>query len=444
MHFRLHILRAALAAGLLLLISCDSTPSAESPPEQEAQEEEAPTQPPETVATPPKRPPIDFSAGPIPYYTERSILVTDLESRSLGELSLIRNTIYARAGYEFSTPWLATHFREQDWYEPGGFDESRLSEIDRKNVSTVREFERAMTKEELRELWEAHWKDHGGTPKETWQPPGPWEDESDRIEASLLASALEHLRPRNELFDDVVNPGLSIPREWAGIRVGEPPPESSGEPIEVPAIKGWSDVVLSEDGRVTHIEVRPSLEIDYEFIDPYYIADRKKERIIEILTEQLGQPWSDGRRVVWSDGTTRVEPQIRHGCCENIWFRLLVSTEDPTADCGAKDGFESWIEDLERAVAGADSEKAASLFHYPFRDAGDLMRSIELGTLDFETPEEFKAQFPALLSAGAFKRNSDGYRCEPFEGYSVHIGMGELRVERIDGEWKAVKTVFRS
>src|SRR5437762_3233786 len=53
-----------------------------------------------------------------PLYYERLITAADLEGRSLRELSLMRNTIYARAGNPFRKKWLRDYFTSQPWYHP--------------------------------------------------------------------------------------------------------------------------------------------------------------------------------------------------------------------------------------------------------------------------------------------------------------------------------------
>ena len=71
----------------------------------------------------------------IPYYYTRAITAADLQNRPLKELSLIRNTIYARAGNPFRKAWLNEYFSSQPWYRPGvGVDTTKLSVLDYKNA----------------------------------------------------------------------------------------------------------------------------------------------------------------------------------------------------------------------------------------------------------------------------------------------------------------------
>ncbi len=73
----------------------------------------------------------------------------ELEGKSLRELTILRNTPFARAGRGFETRWLQRYFLWQSWYRRGGFSEAKLSAIDRKNIDAVTAFERALSKDEL-------------------------------------------------------------------------------------------------------------------------------------------------------------------------------------------------------------------------------------------------------------------------------------------------------
>src|SRR5262245_25089010 len=53
-----------------------------------------------------------------PFYYTREITQQDLDGRSLRELTLMRNTIYARAGNRFRKKWLNDYFSAQPWYHP--------------------------------------------------------------------------------------------------------------------------------------------------------------------------------------------------------------------------------------------------------------------------------------------------------------------------------------
>ena len=84
-----------------------------------------------------------------PLYYERTITPADLEGRTLRELTLMRNTIYARTGNVFRKAWLHDYFAEQDWYKPSGLDESKLSAVDRANAEVIAKYETALPRAEL-------------------------------------------------------------------------------------------------------------------------------------------------------------------------------------------------------------------------------------------------------------------------------------------------------
>lgn len=129
---------------LLGLSACDK-PAAEGPASQPANQPTSaaakpvttpPATPPSAAATPPAGAPAssdmpqktaDAGAAPAPapapaparpLYYDAPITAADLEGRTLRELTLLRNTIYARAGQSFRKPWLDRHFRQFDWYAP--------------------------------------------------------------------------------------------------------------------------------------------------------------------------------------------------------------------------------------------------------------------------------------------------------------------------------------
>jgi hypothetical protein len=62
-----------------------------------------------------------------------------LQDMKLRELSLLRNTIFARYGWaRFRKRWLREHFQQQPWYKPNPkFSYQLLSEADRKNLALI-------------------------------------------------------------------------------------------------------------------------------------------------------------------------------------------------------------------------------------------------------------------------------------------------------------------
>jgi hypothetical protein len=85
-----------------------------------------------------------------PLYYERAIIRADLEGRTLRELSLLRNTIYARAGNKFRKKWLNDYFSALPWYHPlEQMDEKKLTALDRRNAETIARFDAAIARADL-------------------------------------------------------------------------------------------------------------------------------------------------------------------------------------------------------------------------------------------------------------------------------------------------------
>lgn len=77
-----------------------------------------------------------------------------LEGKSLRELAILRNTIFARYGWAgFRKPWLREHFQKQPWFKPNpSFTYKLLSDADRKNVHFIAVREQSFTERELRRM----------------------------------------------------------------------------------------------------------------------------------------------------------------------------------------------------------------------------------------------------------------------------------------------------
>jgi hypothetical protein len=75
----------------------------------------------------------------------------ELDGKSLRELSILRNTIYARYGWSgYRKQWLKDHFNAQPWFKPNPkFSYKLLSDADRKNAHFIGAKEQSMTSTEL-------------------------------------------------------------------------------------------------------------------------------------------------------------------------------------------------------------------------------------------------------------------------------------------------------
>lgn len=100
-------------------------------------------------APPTVAPAVAPAAAPALYF-DRAITEADLKDRSLRELSLMRNTIFARAGNPFRKPWLDKHFSALPWYKKAAkADLTKVSQLDWDNSRTIAKFETAVTPADL-------------------------------------------------------------------------------------------------------------------------------------------------------------------------------------------------------------------------------------------------------------------------------------------------------
>lgn len=78
-----------------------------------------------------------------------ALTTVDLQNKSLEELRLMRNQIFAEKGYIFKSEDLHMYFKTFDWYKPQYSNvDSLLTDLDRKNVQTIFKVENEK-KEEL-------------------------------------------------------------------------------------------------------------------------------------------------------------------------------------------------------------------------------------------------------------------------------------------------------
>jgi hypothetical protein len=96
----------------------------------------------------------------------------ELDGKSLRELSVLRNTIYARLGWDgYRKPWLRDHFHSQAWFKPNPkFTYKGLTEADKKNAHFIAVREQSFTDVELRRMRDDVFAHHGKvwTEKPTW------------------------------------------------------------------------------------------------------------------------------------------------------------------------------------------------------------------------------------------------------------------------------------
>jgi hypothetical protein len=53
------------------------------------------------------------------------------------ELVLLKNSVYAQHGFEFTTPYLKNYFTSRSWYRAGGYSYAALTKTEKKNIRTL-------------------------------------------------------------------------------------------------------------------------------------------------------------------------------------------------------------------------------------------------------------------------------------------------------------------
>ncbi|MDY3929450.1 MAG: YARHG domain-containing protein [Clostridia bacterium] len=99
-----------------------------------------------TIVNPTTNTYIDESASQNEYLfpsDSKFITKSDLEGKSSDEIALIRNEIFARHGYIFTTEPYITYFNQKSWYVPNSsFDSSMLNSIEKANVDFITQYEK--------------------------------------------------------------------------------------------------------------------------------------------------------------------------------------------------------------------------------------------------------------------------------------------------------------
>jgi hypothetical protein len=83
-------------------------------------------------------------------YPDHALTEKELGGKTLRELALMRNTIFARAGQPFRKRWLHDYFSAQPWYKAGAVvDPKTLNALDRQNADLLSRYELAIPRAEL-------------------------------------------------------------------------------------------------------------------------------------------------------------------------------------------------------------------------------------------------------------------------------------------------------
>jgi hypothetical protein len=77
-----------------------------------------------------------------PEASNRNLTSEDLAGKSLWELKIMRNEIFARYGYKFKSQDMKEYFGKQKWYKPQYDDvTSKLTEVENANIKMIKEYE---------------------------------------------------------------------------------------------------------------------------------------------------------------------------------------------------------------------------------------------------------------------------------------------------------------
>jgi hypothetical protein len=60
-----------------------------------------------------------------------------MSKKTITEVVLMKNSIFAQQGFEFTTPYLKNYFASRSWYKAGGYKAASLSKIDRDNAKML-------------------------------------------------------------------------------------------------------------------------------------------------------------------------------------------------------------------------------------------------------------------------------------------------------------------
>lgn len=78
----------------------------------------------------------------------------DLEGKTIDELRILRNEIFARKGYVFKDAFLNDHFSKQDWYSPNKDAQIELTASEKERIATIKKAEALLKPFDLPEGYE--------------------------------------------------------------------------------------------------------------------------------------------------------------------------------------------------------------------------------------------------------------------------------------------------
>ncbi|MFB6355799.1 MAG: YARHG domain-containing protein [bacterium] len=399
---------------------------------------------------------VDTVAGPkqaIKLMRSGRVSTRSLEGLPLHKLQVLRNAPFASAGYEFNTPWLSAYFRRMpERYNPGNFNDTELTDLEKRNAERIRKFEQSISKKELQQRWKELWEEYENTPTDDkpWETPRDWNGIGDRVEARLLAERLDIPYPEDPLFDEGASRPVS--RGFAGIELGgDTQVELKHEFSRKTAALDFAWEKLKVGARVENGSVKDVIAGDFYHphngrpAPPKMQLAEMEARIIAAFGAPDTRDYESGwlkDAMLWRAGDRVMQIGFLQAP-EEAGPVVAIRPADPTRPCGPKDGFE---EDFNAVARAYDNNKMKTLKKY-LSDVIPLQAVVitedgelpERGELPINRATSYEEHFHIEEQNGDFIREAD-YSCHPLETHYRVTGIGVLPYvyKKIGGTWKLV------
>ncbi|RYZ96030.1 MAG: YARHG domain-containing protein [Proteobacteria bacterium] len=69
---------------------------------------------------------------------KKELNAASVKKLSIVEIVLLKNSIYAQHGFEFTSPYLKNYFTSRSWYRAGGYQYASLSKVEKKNIAFLK------------------------------------------------------------------------------------------------------------------------------------------------------------------------------------------------------------------------------------------------------------------------------------------------------------------
>jgi hypothetical protein len=225
---------------------------------------------------------------PLEYTTK--ITSADLDSRTLRELSLIRNYPFARLGKKFRKDWLNEYFSAQSWYAPKDkVDETKVSQIEKDNSNFVADYEAKLTKAELHRRADALKAKGDSVTKE------------EKLELHLLSIRLGH----QEIPSEKVTSPLEDPKALDRVIT-----TAELDNLSLRDLRILRNTIYARRGRPFKSPILSAYfsstdwyKPDDDYTDARLSAiDNKNIKIVRSVEDSLGGPMNDAQEAAWMGG----------------------------------------------------------------------------------------------------------------------------------------------